>query len=144
MIGSAVWRILFGFGLALAGGCVPAATPEHLAHTPGPAAIITETTFAGDGFRLRYPAGWRIVTGPAAFPQAVTFIAPGDCALIHVVRGETAIPPQPPTCPAEDLRTIQRAIVLPSLTIAAAGSAPAEAWETFLPYFERLIMTISD
>ncbi|MFQ3567034.1 MAG: hypothetical protein SNJ59_08535 [Aggregatilineales bacterium] len=144
MIGSAVWRILFGFGLALTGGCVPAATPEHLAHTPGPAAIITETMFAGDGFRLRYPAGWRVVTGPAAFPQAATFIAPGDCTLIHVVRGETAVPPRSPTCAAEDLRTIQRTIVLPGVTIAIAGSAPAEAWEAFLAYFERLITTISN
>lgn len=79
--------------LALA--CVPATLPPQLAHTPGPPVIITERQYDAGAFRLRYPAGWRVISSAAGAIPAVTLVAPGDEALIFVTLGDGDSPPLP-------------------------------------------------
>lgn len=126
--------------LALA-ACTPAETPEQLHFTPGAPIVVTQNTFMTDGFSLRYPDGWRIVTGPADAPQVFTFVSPDNCAIILVAVGSTE-PITSPDCADAHFQTTRREITLDALTLTIAGSAPAAQWEAFLPHFELVAATL--
>lgn len=121
--------------------CIPAATPEQLHFTPGAPIVVTPNTFATDAFSLRYPDGWRIVTGPAEAPQVATFVSPDNCAIILVAIGSTQ-PITSPDCPDTDFQSTSREITLGTLHITIAGSAPAAQWETFEHDFEQLASSV--
>jgi hypothetical protein len=141
---SPVWKfiILIALTLGLAfTACLPAATPEQLRFTPGAPVVVTQNTFTAEGFSLRYPDGWRIVTGPADAPLVVTFVSPDNCAIILVAIG-SAEPINSPDCPEANFQTTRRQITLGTLLLTIAGSAPTAQWETFESAFERLVSSV--
>lgn len=127
--------------LTIFAACTPAETPEQLRFTPGAPVVVTQNTFMTDEFSLRYPDGWRIVTGPADAPQAFTFVSPDNCAIILVAVG-SAEPIISQDCPDADFQTIHREITLDDLSLTVAGSAPDEQWESFESAFEFVVHSI--
>jgi hypothetical protein len=132
--------IALTFCLAFA-ACMPAEAPEQLRFTPGAPVVVTENTFRAERFTLRYPDGWRIVTGPAEAPQFATFVSPDNCAIILVAVG-SAEPITSPDCADADFQTERREITLDTLTLTIAGSAPSAQWETFEREYERLANSV--
>jgi hypothetical protein len=128
--------------------CVPAAAPPQLTHTPGQSVTITEETFANAAFALRYPRGWRVVTGAAAASPTVTLIAPGDCALIIVSAARIDPPPAlSATCSDAypDPTRAARAITNGDGSIAMEGVIAGGADDTarFLALFEQIAASLT-
>jgi hypothetical protein len=121
--------------------CTPAETPEQLSFTPGAPFIVTENTFTTNDFSLRYPDGWRIVTGPADAPQVITFVSPDNCAIILVAIGSTE-PITSPDCADVNFQTIHRQVTIDDLLLTVAGSAPDAHWEVFETTFEAFARSV--
>jgi hypothetical protein len=121
--------------------CSPAEVPEHLQFTPGAPIVVTQNTFATDDFSLRYPDGWRIVTGPADAPQVSTFVSPDNCAIILVAIG-SAQPVTSPDCLDAVFQTTRREITLDNLRLTVAGSAPDTQWDKFESTFDSFARSI--
>ena len=138
-------RTSLGYAILLSifalAACTPADTPDQLHFTPGAPIVVTQNTFATENFSLRYPDGWRIVTGPADAPQVFTFVSPDNCAIILVAVGVTQ-PINSPDCADVDFQTTRREITLGNRLLTVAGSAPDVQWETFLPQFELVASTL--
>ena len=133
--------LILAISVGALAACTPAETPEQLTFTPGAPIVVTQNTFTTDDFSLRYPDGWRIVTGPADAPQVFTFVSPDNCAIILVAVGVTQ-PINSPDCPDADFQTTRREITLDNTLLTVAGSAPDTQWETFLPQFELVASTL--
>ncbi len=127
---------LLSLGLA---GCIPARTPPQLAFTPGPPAVVTDRTYANLWFALRYPAGWRVVTGAADAPPSVVFVAPDDASTVTIQVGELD------TAGLDDPAfryAVRRLALAGGLTLTAVVRAPAAAWDAFLPQADALLASI--
>jgi hypothetical protein len=120
--------------------CIPARTPEHLANTPGAPVVITDEEYLGAAFRVRYPAGWRVINGSSQFPQTVTFAAPGNCLVITL----SSAPLDTPTLPSEcsPVQTDAQQFTQDSLTIYAVGAASEADWAGFRAEFERALASV--
>ncbi|MDZ4763384.1 MAG: hypothetical protein SGI73_02455 [Chloroflexota bacterium] len=114
-----------------------------MTQTPGQPITVTDETFANSTFSLRYPRGWRVVTGAAASPPGVTLIAPGDCALIVVSAAAITMPPTLPETCAADRITTRRDIVVGAVSTTMMGVVVAAEAETFVTVFERVADTIT-
>lgn len=140
------WRVrlcLFALALFCFAACAPAPTPASLQNTPGPAVVVAGSTFTTDHFAVDFPDGWRIVTGPADFPQTATFVSPDNCALILIAVGD-AEPVTSRDCGDIAFQTIQQDVQVGATTIAAAGSAPADQWETFQIIFDQVVASLRE
>lgn len=137
-------RVCFLLCLALlAAGCgpiVPATTPPQLNHTSGPAFVVTDRMYANDIFSVRYPAGWRIVTGQAHLPPHVVIVSPDERAQITLIVG---------TLDDANFGTQGRMATLRGVTLSdgtlltITGEAPAEMWNNFLPVFDAVVRSLS-
>lgn len=121
--------------------CAPAAAPEHLRYTPGPAVVISGNTFTGDGYTLQFPDGWRIVTGQADLPPTITFVSPDNCSIILVAAGSIE-PVTSPDCAGEEFQTASRGVTLDAFTLTIAGSAPVSQWNQFSAQFEQVVASL--
>lgn len=70
---------------------IPPVEPAASA-TSADGVTITDRAVVAAPFRLRYPAGWRVITSPAATPLTITLVAPGDCDLVMVSVAEVEPP----------------------------------------------------
>jgi hypothetical protein len=109
--------------LLLLAGCVPATPPPHLANTPGAPVIVDGDRVITSAFRVRAPAGWRIILGAASAPPSVTFVAPDNCALIAVSAAPIAAPPLPDGCPPVEARTERVTVNGGEIRVYAAADA---------------------
>ena len=125
--------------LSSCGPIVPATAPAQLDHTPGPPIVVTDRTVRTRDYRLRYPSGWRVVTGEARLLPTVVLVAPDEVTTIRFVVG--ALPAQ--TTPEPDFKFIRRPVQLASdFTITVIGRAPADEWQQFLPIFEWVVLSL--
>jgi hypothetical protein len=121
-------------------GCVPATVPSQLIATPGRAVIITEQQFDAGIFRVRYPPGWRVITGAATNPASVIFVSPDNMAIIQVAT-DAIEAPMPQT--DEPIRADKRQIKLDNgLTVTAILNAPENTWERFVLLFDQTIESV--
>ena len=132
-----LWFILLCFS-----ACIPASPPANIAATPGAAAIITRDSYQNDRFSVEYPADWRVITSPAGAPPSVTFVAPGNCALIIVSTVALEQPPTSPSCDQPDIKTTSQHVTLGSQQIALAGSAPSTGWDEFVSTLDRIAASL--
>jgi hypothetical protein len=132
---SAPLRYVFAFFLLT--GCVPARTPPLLNFTPGPPAVITGETFSNSAFSVRYPTGWRVVTGAADAPPSVVFVAPDEESTITL---QVEPPGEPERDPLFRLET--RLLSRDGLRLYAIARVPVQEWAAFQPTFERLLASV--
>ena len=118
-------------------GCIPAQTPPQLAFTPGAPAVITDELFTNSAFSVRYPTGWRVVTGAADAPPSVTFVAADDVTTITL---STAAPGEPERDPTFRVET--RLLALEGLRVYVVARVPVQDWPRFQPTFERLLASV--
>jgi hypothetical protein len=122
-------------------GCVPAKVPPQLDATPGPAAVITEQEYDAGAFKVRYPAGWRVITSAATSPTSVIFTSPDDAAIM-LFGVDVSDAPMPDT--DAQIRTETRQITLENgVTVTAILNAPDNAWETFAPLFDSTVESVN-
>jgi hypothetical protein len=122
--------------------CIPADTAPNRSATPGAGAMITRDTYQNELFSVSYPAGWRVITSPASAPPSVTFVAPGDCALIVVSSAPIDAPPTAPACDQADIQTVDRTVMLDGQQIVVAGSVPASDWDEFVAALDRVAASL--
>jgi hypothetical protein len=135
--------------LAACGPIVPARTPPQLAHTPGPAVIVTETEYRGELFQARYPPGWQVVTSAAFSDVWVIFISPDETAVIVLATDPEDAEITPPAAP-ERIRRVEETIELGNgsghdpddFEVIAVLVAPQETWEAHHVAFQRVLATI--
>ena len=101
-----LWLIL------LFAACIPASPPTTSPRHTTQGRSSRRDTYRNDRFSLAYPTGWRVITSPAGAPPSVTFVAPGDCALIFVSSAPLDQPPTSPSCDQPDIRTTERDVML--------------------------------
>lgn len=139
----ALWRCKAALLIVLSfAACIPAQQPPQLAHTPGAPVVVADGRAATAAFSARYPADWRVITGPAAQPPLLIFAAPDGCALI-VLAAEAIDPPPLATCadsaaPRRETRQLSGA----NGAIYATLNASSTAWEAFLLSFESVLDSI--
>lgn len=119
--------------------CIPAETPPQLHATPGASVVVAGSTVESRAFRVTYPPNWRVITSPADAPPFVIFAAPDNCALVMISAEKIDTLPQPSACEPTGFRSEQRTVDIGGTTITAAGVAPADQWDSFLPVFERVV-----
>ncbi len=127
------------FMLILFAGCVPARVPENLDDTPGPAVVVTDRLFENSVFTVRYPQGWRIVTGEAGAPPSVIFVAPDEQTTIRLQVGDFNGSFNPPDGFQIDLRQLDD---IGGESISAVLTAPTAEWEGYLAIFERVLASV--
>jgi len=127
-------RLVFLFLLAGLSGCASAPPFPNAPTIAGSSVMVTDRLYDAGSFRVEYPSGWRIVTGPADAPPRVTFVSPDNQSLIVL----STAPASAPT-PAPDMRSESRQVTAGGVTLHAVGSAPAADWDAFLPVFERVL-----
>lgn len=118
-------------------GCIPARTPPQLAFTPGAPAVITDETFTNSAFTVRYPTGWRVVTGAADAPPSVTFVAADEVSTVTL---QVEPPAEPERDPAVRVET--RTLSLEGGQVYAIARVPVQDWQRFQPIFERLLASV--
>jgi hypothetical protein len=129
--------IFFLFVLA---GCVPAKVPPQLAATPGAAVVITEQEYDAGAFKVRYPAGWRVITSAATSPTTVIFAAPDNAAIMLFGVDATEAPMLENDA---QIRTETRQITLENgLHVTAILNAPADAWDVFVALFDQAVESV--
>jgi len=127
--------------LLLFAGCVPAKVPPQLDATPGPAVVITEQEYDAGAFKVRYPAGWRVISSAAGSPATVIFASPDDTAIM-LFGVDAAEAPMPET--DEQIRTETRQIMLENnVGVTAILNAPEAAWESFTPIFDQMVASVN-
>jgi hypothetical protein len=126
-------------GLVACGPIVPATTPPQLDFTPGPTVVISDNAYETGDFSVRYPVGWRIVTGAADQPTQVVFVAPDEISTITVQTGTLDNAPFDDT-----LMTDIRAVSLDGGTsITVIGRAPADTWDSFSAVLDVVVSSVS-
>jgi hypothetical protein len=121
-------------------GCVPVEKPPQLTFTPGASFVVTDDIFDAGVFNVRYPQGWRVITGQASAPPSVIFAAPDDVALIMLAVGEIE---SPPTLSSDiETQSETRTIELGEVTMTAYLTAPVENWDSFMQIFEDVLATL--
>lgn len=136
---SAFSLFLFIIGICLI-GCVPVEKPPQLTFTPGASFVVTDDIFDAGVFRVRYPQGWRVITGQASAPPSVIFAAPDDVALIMLAVGEIE---SPPTLNLDvETQSETRTIELGDVTMTAYLTAPVESWGSFTQIFDDVLATL--
>jgi len=136
--------------LAACGPVVPATQPPQLLTqsalqtegAPQPYFTITDTHFDAGVFRVRYPGGWRVVTGPAAEPPIVYFIRPDEAALIILFTGELPDPlPQPEALSGESMSQFRTATT-GDIDISVAAMGPAAEYVVILTTLDWMLDTL--
>jgi hypothetical protein len=139
------YRRLFGMSfIVLMAACtpvVPAKTPPQLQHTPGVFVVIHERLIEAAGFRVAYPAGWRVVKSSiAAHPVSFVLISPDDTILIEwriaadeCVQG-TPVPEKLTRANAFQMGEQQ--------WICISGTAPPDQEAVFLAAWEQVTASI--
>jgi hypothetical protein len=131
---------VLGMVLLFLVGCgpiVPATTPPQLAFTPGAPVVVTDRILETADFTVKYPAGWRVVTGAANQLTSAVLVAPDEIATIQLQVGALE------NLSDSDQQTDIRAITLANgLIVTAVGRASAENWSQFLPVFEAVIQSV--
>jgi hypothetical protein len=117
--------------------CIPAQTPPQLAFTPGAPASITDELFTNSAFSVRYPSGWRVVTGAADAPPSVTFVAADEVSTITL---QTNPPDEPERDPA--YRIESRTLSLEGMQVYVMARVPVQDWPRFQSIFERLLASV--
>lgn len=117
--------------------CIPAQTPPQLAFTPGAPAVITDELFTNSAFSVRYPTGWRVVTGAADAPPSVTFVAADDVSTITLTAADPGEPERDPA-----FRVETRQLSLEGRRIYVVARVPVQDWPRFQPTFERLLASV--
>jgi hypothetical protein len=129
----------FAFLMITLNACVPPTLPPQLDDTPGAAVVITDQVYENEFFIVRYPDGWRVITGEAISPLSVIFAAPGDEGiLIQLSLGEL----NQGDFEKQGMITDLRGVDLGEVQLTAIGTAPEEQWEQFLPIYERVLASI--
>lgn len=140
--GFAQWGLWAGLCLWLCAACIPTTTPPQLAASPGPAVRVMADEYDSGVFRVRYPAGWRVITSAAEQPASVIFAAPEADALILL-----GTHPQEAPSPAGysgEIRSEQREILLHNdVAITAVLIAPPEDWQARLALFEEVLASLT-
>jgi hypothetical protein len=132
-------RLIIGI-LALA-ACIPARTPAQLEHTPGPAVRVMDGSYDAGLFKVRFPAGWRVVTSAATSAVRVLLVAPEADALIMIGPGLTEAPP--PAGYTGELVSERREIALENGTvIVAILNAPPQTRNMYLAQFEAVVESV--
>jgi hypothetical protein len=121
-------------------GCVPIDKPPQLTFTPGASFVVTDETFDAGVFRVRYPQGWRVITGQASAPPSVIFAAPDDTALIMLAVGEIESPPTLNT--GSEMQSETRTLEVGNITFTVYGTASVAEWESFIQTFESVLATL--
>lgn len=125
--------------LAACGSIIPATTPPQLDYTPGPGIVVSDNSVQTPAFSLRYPEGWRVVTGQAGLPPSVVLVAPDETSTISIING--VLPEE--TNEADSLQSLRRPLTLSSgVEVSIIGRAPADTWTSFLPTFEAVATSI--
>lgn len=128
-VGSHGRYLLLALLCALA-ACVPARVPEHLDDTPGPPFVIADGWYRGAAFQARIPPDWRVITGEAARPPAVIFVAPEDAAVIRL----SLAPLTPEAVAADGQRAEIETLALgDGQTLWTALTAPDADWARYAP-----------
>ncbi|MBI5668282.1 MAG: hypothetical protein HZC41_09770 [Chloroflexi bacterium] len=121
----------------LLSGCIPARTPPQLAFTPGAPAVVTDETFTNSAFTVRYPAGWRVVTGAADAPPSVTFVAADEVSTVTLQVEPLEEPERDPA-----FRVETRTLSLAGGQVYAIARVPVQDWPRFQPIFERMLASV--
>lgn len=132
-----LWLILF-----FVSACIPTSPAPSQTLPADTGAVITRDSYRNDLFSLTYPEGWRAITSPVGAPPSVTFVAPGDCALIVVSSAPIDEPPVAPACDQPDIQVIEREATLDGQHIVIAGSAPVADWDEFLAALDRVVASL--
>ncbi len=127
----------YAFLLLLFSGCIPGQTPPQLAFTPGAPAVITDELFTNSAFSVRYPTGWRVVTGAADAPPSVTFVAADDVSTITLAAADPGEPERDPA-----FRVETRQLSLEGRRVYVIARVPVQDWPRFQPTFERLLASV--
>ncbi|MBZ0278200.1 MAG: hypothetical protein K8I60_18785 [Anaerolineae bacterium] len=135
---ASLWLMVVLVSLILA-ACVPAQTPPQLAYTPGPAVIVTDRVYESAAFTVRYPSGWRVVTGAADAPLSVVFVAPDEVSTIRVQVGGLENASLSDAGFRYDVRGVELA---DGTTITAIAHIAEDRWETIQPIFEDMVKSI--
>ena len=104
--------------------------------------MITQDTYKNDIFSVVYPTGWRVITSPAGAPPSVTFVAPGNCALIIVASESITQSITSPSCDQPDIKTSTKTVTLGNRQITIAGSAPSAGWNDFSSALDRVAASL--
>jgi hypothetical protein len=132
--------------MCLLEGCgrlAPPATPAQLEQTAGAPVSLTGAEFTSTAFRLRYPANWSVITGPASAPPWVVFVSPDETAVIAVSAERLDPVPQPPQAGENPLRTEARTVEMnEGQAIFTWLVAPDETWEQALSLFEDVVQSL--
>jgi hypothetical protein len=132
-----LWLVMVG--VALLAGCVPARVPENLDDTPGPPVVVADQLYENSAFTARYPEGWRVVTSEARATPGAIFVAPDERTTIQLSVGGL----EAGSFSNPDIQIDIRGLTLDDDTqVTAIYTAPAEAWETYLPIFEWMLTTV--
>lgn len=124
----------------LAAACIPARTPENLRNTPGAPAVITDEEYTGTAFRVRYPAGWRVIKGAAIDRESVTFSGE-ECQLIYIYVSDMITD----AAALSDCDTVQmttQSVRLGNHQINVMGAAPESIWDAFEAVFSRVVQSV--
>ncbi|MCC6892924.1 MAG: hypothetical protein IT321_08895 [Anaerolineae bacterium] len=121
-------------------GCIPAAVPDNLDDTPGPAIVISNSLYEGAAFTARVQDGWRVITSEAQAPQSVIFVAPDDKTLIRLIEGEVELSEVEVEGQRNELYPLTLA---DGTTVTAVFSSQALSWATYWGQFESVRDSVS-
>lgn len=127
------------FSLVFA-GCVPATVPPQLDATPGPAVVVTDQEYDAGAFKVRYPAGWRVISSAATSTATVLFAAPDHTAIM--LFGVDAVEAPMPETDGQIRTEIRQISLEQNVSVTAILNAPAENWEVFAPLFEQSVASV--
>jgi hypothetical protein len=130
--------------IVLSAACVPAQIPEELAFTPGPPVTVSETTYQVNDLRFHYPAGWRVVTGPAENPLRVVFVSPAEDAIIVLSPEAIENPPVPAAVEASQAEVLADEIRVSADTrLHVLLVTTHDRLALYRPAFEFMISTLT-
>jgi hypothetical protein len=128
--------------LLICSACLPAKVPPHLSYTPGAAVVVAEGRVQFAGIYLRYPAGWRVITGAADSPVHLTFVSPQDDALIVISTSSEVKPPALPDLPPEQQQTSSERVEVNGRTIYTWFVYSSSSYGPYLPDYHFVIESL--
>jgi hypothetical protein len=108
--------------------------------TPGPAVVVTDQEYDAGAFKVRYPAGWRVISSAATSTATVLFAAPDHTAIM--LFGVDAVEAPMPETDGQIRTEIRQISLEQNVSVTAILNAPAENWEVFAPLFEQSVASV--